>query len=132
MVHAGGRPPKYKKTGEGIEAFNTKVEEYFDECDKTNKPYTMSGLAYHLGMDRMSLFNYSKDEEFFYTIKMARNRIEKYIEENSLTGKCNVTASIFNLKNNFGWKDKQEIDNRVSGDMSMTIRYVKSDNKKEE
>ena len=28
----------------------------------------------------------------------------------SLIGKLNPTVSIFNLKNNFNWKDKQEIE----------------------
>lgn len=70
----------------------------------------MSGLALALDMDRKTLFNYSKDEQFFPTIKKAKAKVEEQLEENALMGKYNPTFAIFNLKNNFDWKDKQEVD----------------------
>lgn len=97
------RPKKY----EDIELFNKKVEDYFNYCDENNKPYTMSGLAYYLDMDRKSLLNYSKDEKFFPTIKKARQRVEMMLEE-QLYRLGNNSGIIFNLKNNFGWIDKIE------------------------
>lgn len=97
------RPKKY----EDIELFNKKVEDYFNYCDENNKPYTMSGLAYFLDMDRKSLLNYSKDEKFFPTIKKARQRVEMMLEE-QLYRLGNNSGVIFNLKNNFGWIDKIE------------------------
>ena len=56
--HPGGRPPKY----ETVEELEKIIYEYFDECKKEKRPYTMSGLAYALGVDRRTLLNYSKDE----------------------------------------------------------------------
>ena len=50
----------------------------------------------------------SKDEQFFPTIKKAREKVEQQLEENALMGKANATFTIFNLKNNYGWVDKQE------------------------
>ena len=89
------------------------IKKYFAECDKKDKPYTMSGLAYALDMDRRSLLNYSKDDKFFPTIKKARDKVEQQLEENALYGKGNPTFTIFNLKNNFGWRDSVEVtDNR--------------------
>ena len=89
------------------------IDAYFNMCDEKDKPYTMSGLANALNMSRQSLINYSKDNEFFDTIKKARSRVEQQLEENGLIGKANATFTIFNLKNNYGWKDSVEVnDNR--------------------
>ena len=95
-----------------VEQMQKIIEEYFNMCDEKEKPYTMSGLAYALDMDRRSLLNYSKDEKFFPTIKRARERVEQQLEENALTGKANATFTIFNLKNNYGWQDKTEMEIR--------------------
>lgn len=73
-------------------------------------PYTISGLAVWLDCDRKTLLNYEEKEKFFPTIKRAKTRIEASIEQGALMGIYNPTFSIFNMKNNFGWKDKQEVD----------------------
>lgn len=86
------------------------IEEYFDHCDDEDKPYTMSGLAYWLGIDRRTLINYGERDSFFALIKGAKDRVQAQLEENALNGKGNATFTIFNLKNNYGWKDKQEIE----------------------
>ena len=97
-----------------VEKMEEDIEKYFNECDEKEKPYTMSGLAYALDMDRKSLLNYSKDEQFFPTIKRAKEKVEQQLEENALSGKANATFTIFNLKNNYGWVDKQEVENSSS------------------
>lgn len=117
-----GRPKKYTDA----EILQQKINAYFDLCDKLEKPYTMSGLALALDMDRKTLLNYSKEEEFFPTIKKAKNRIEEQLEENSLMGKYNPTFAIFNLKNNFDWKDKQQIDT-TSTNRVMIVNDLPSD-----
>ena len=101
--HAGGSPPKYK-TKEEIEE---KIDNYFKECQLNNKPYTITGLGLALDMSRQDLINYSKKDEFFDTIKRAKMRVENYLEER-LINDSSATGIIFNLKNNYGWKDKQE------------------------
>jgi len=78
----------------------------------TNHHPTISGLAAHLELDRHSLLNYEKKkgyEEFFTIIKKARGVIEAYVE-GSLFSKDSCTGAIFNLKNNFNWVDKKEVD----------------------
>lgn len=90
-----------------------KIDEYFDKCDNDKRPYTMSGLALSLGIDRRTLLNYSKNEEFFPLIKEARQRVEAQLEE-CLYRLGNNSGVIFNLKNNFEWKDRQEIDTNRS------------------
>lgn len=99
-----GRPKLY----ENVEDMQKDIDKYFKDCDKKGKPYTMSGLANALEMSRQSLINYSNDDNFFDTIKKARFKVEQQLEENALIGTSNATFTIFNLKNNFGWVDKQE------------------------
>lgn len=103
------------------------IDKYFALCDEKNKPYTMSGLANALNMDRRSLLNYSKDDEFFLTIKKARAEIEQQLEENALLGKANSTFTIFNLKNNYGWKDAIEVkDNNELSKLDELLGEIKN------
>jgi len=107
------RPKKF----DSVEKLEKAIEQYFAETEIREKPYTMSGLAYYLDMDRQTLLNYSKEEQFFGTIKKARDRVELWWEEN-LQGNS-VTGTIFNLKNNFGWKDKTEQESTVVNTMTI-------------
>lgn len=113
----GGRPLKFQSADE----LQEKIDEYFDYCDNRIQqvyspkqervievinpaPYTMSGLASFLGVDRDTILNYGKKEEFFGTIKAARERVHADVETRLM--EKNATGAIFNLKNNFGWEDK--------------------------
>lgn len=110
-----GRPLKY----ETPEALQKAVDAYFDNL-KEGQPPTVSGLALALDVDTSTLRNYEGREEFFATIKKAKQRIEEALESGLWGG--SVTGLIFNLKNNFGWKDKQEVDHQ-SSDGSMTPQW---------
>lgn len=99
----GGRPRKFKCAQE-VEDY---VEKYFTYCAQYDKPLTMSGLAVALGIDRTTLINYGKKDEYFDTVKKFRNIVEAYAEER-LFGKSQVAGTIFALKNNHGWVDKTE------------------------
>lgn len=124
--HPGGRPLLYKT----VKELEAKIEEYFAWCDNRTKsvfvkdlgdnievsdpaPYTMSGLAYALDMDRKSLLNYSKRDKFFLTIKKARQRVEQDVETRMNDKNTFTPGLIFNAKNNFGWVDKTEQDVKV-------------------
>lgn len=99
-----GRPRAFNS----VEELESKINDYFEYCNKENKPYTMSGLAYYLDVDRKTIVNYTKDEDYFPTIKKARDRVQMQLEENALMNISNSTFTIFNLKNNFDWKDRIE------------------------
>ena len=102
-----GRPRAFKS----VEEVEEKINAYFNYCEEKEKPYTMSGLAYYLEVSRQTLVNYSNKDEYFDTIKKARDRVQMQLEENALSNKANPTFTIFNLKNNFDWKDKVEVKN---------------------
>lgn len=103
---AVGRPRIFR-TQEELEQ---KIMEYWQRCEQHNKTYTLSGLALWIGIDRKTLYNYSEKDEFFPTIKKAKDIVEASMEERALTGESNVTFSIFALKNNFGWEDKKQVE----------------------
>jgi len=134
--HPGGRPLKFKS----IKELQKKCDEYFKSCyetytvrvktgrKKTKKggykniykeekrtkllrPLTITGLALALDTNRQTLINYEEKEEFFDTIKKAKLICENFAEEYLYTGK-NVTGAIFNLKNNYDWKEKSEIEHK--------------------
>lgn len=100
-----GRPIKFKSK----EDIEKKIQRYFDDCEKKHKPLTITGLAVSLDTNRETLLDYQDKEEFSDTIKRAKEIIHNWTEEYLFTGK-NQTGAIFNLKNNYGWKDKTEQD----------------------
>lgn len=83
------------------------IDAYFAKCDEDSRPYTMSGLALALGLDRKTLVNYSERDLFSTQIKNAKAKVEEQLEE-SLYRLGNNSGIIFNLKNNYGWADKTE------------------------
>jgi len=99
-----GRPKKYNP--EEPEIFQEAIDTYFIP---DNYPWTISGLCIHLGIVKDTWYNYSKLKEFSDSCKAAQIKIENYAE-NKLFTQPNVTGIIFNLKNNFNWVDKQEIN----------------------
>lgn len=106
------------------------IDNYFLKCDENQKPYTMTGLALSLGIDRRTLARYGDRDLFAPLIKNARNKVEEMLEE-SLYRLGNNSGVIFNLKNNYGWKDtteeKQEIRNGVLDDLMEALNNAKKD-----
>jgi len=113
-----GQPPYFDTPEQLQEA----IDAYFDSLIGVEKNPTITGLCYALGFaSRQSFYDYEKREEFSYTIKRARLRIEQFYEE-ALMGNRG-TGAIFALKN-FGWTDRQEIDHTSKGE-SLTGFTVK-------
>ena len=96
-----GRPLKFKN----VEELDAKINEYFETTPEDE--ITITGLALALDCDRKTLINYQNKDEYFHTIKRAKtiveNAYEKSLRKNGRTG------DIFALKN-FGWQDKQEVE----------------------
>jgi hypothetical protein len=129
-----GRPPKYNNCLDLAWA----IEDYFEQCDdgkivvcrdKQGReyteqrpiPYTVGGLALHLGMYGQSWQEElgSASSEFSDCLKYARHRIESQRETGLLDGSSNVIGSIFWLKARAGWRDTPEV--KDSGGINVVI-----------
>ena len=119
MARGRGRPRKYKSAKE----MQDRIDRYFAECDEQDRPYTITGLALALDMDRQRLLNYSADDEFYDTIKKAKAKCERYAEERLFQG-GNAAGVIFNLKNNYGWRDKTEQEVNVNVSLADALREL--------
>ncbi len=154
----GGRPLKFKT----VKELQEKIDSYFVDCDPhwiqeitwdyprlNNKkqfdaemteqtkmvktpqiPYTITGLALALGTTRDLLLDYAEKDEFSDTIKSAKAKCHNFAEKRLF--EANATGPIFNLKNNYGWKDKTEVDQDItSGGNAIQPLLVKFIDKEE-
>jgi hypothetical protein len=133
--------PPFKFTD--VAALDIAIQAYFDSCDPhvqrkvietginqkgettwgeravmtQQRPYTMTGLARALGVDRTTLINYQSPEhysdeipvevrqEIINSLRLARARCEEYAEAQLFEGNSN--GAKFNLTNNYKqWADK--------------------------
>lgn len=109
---AVGNSGKAKKW-DSAESLQADIEKYYAQCKKEETPLTIEGLAETLDCDRHTLLNYEKAkgyEEFFATIKKAKNKVARNKVERGLKGEANATMTIFDLKNNHGYKDQTQTD----------------------
>jgi hypothetical protein len=117
MAALRGKPlafPTVESLQEAVDAYFAPGGDAWDGAgDEVKFLPTMSGLALALDVDRKTVLNYSNKDDYFPTIRKARAIIENNLEKN-LYGNS-VTGLIFNLKNNFGWNDKQELDHTSNG-----------------
>lgn len=77
------------------------------------EPPTVTGLCRHLGIDRRTWSNYADEEQYpemREAVQYARDRMEEYLERELLTREKQVRGIIFNLQNNYGWRERQEVE----------------------
>lgn len=112
-----------KPTGEK-DKMGHEIYEYVEVVNKLGKhvviteylvPPSVGDLAEFLGIHRSTWDNYcdhEKHPEFFDTTTRAMGRIHAYLERESLTrqGK-DLKGVLFNLENNFGYKERLEMTN---------------------
>lgn len=96
-----GRPLKFKTPAE----LEKRAELYFAVTPPAIQ--TITGVALHLDTSRETLINYENRDEFFYTVKKIKDRIE-YAYELSLRQRGSA-GDIFGLKN-FGWTDMRQVE----------------------
>ncbi|EOH0421995.1 terminase small subunit [Campylobacter coli] len=95
----------------------SKIESYFNErvvLKETKEsvifaPKTKVGLAVHLGITMQTLNEWEKDKDFGEIVANAKQRCEMDILNHSLIGTYTPSVSMFLLKNQHGYVDKQEV-----------------------
>ena len=114
------RPIKYT-----VDDLKYSINKYFAECDMNEDPYTVTGLALFLGINKSTFNSWENAErefkdmdsneiaEFCNSIKLAKLKIENYAEKCLFTAK-NPAGVIFNLKNNWNWVDKHEVTSNTN------------------
>lgn len=89
-------------------------ERYLEQVEQSKKAATMAGLALALGFrSRQALLNYKSAEgyeQFHDVVNYLKLKMEEQLEDRLLDpNNKNVAGTIFNMKNNYGYADKQEI-----------------------
>lgn len=121
VLHNKSRIKLYKLYSTSEQLQNT-INEYFNNKDKQKKPYTLTGLYLALGLDNETFNNYirmfdnlkneneKKEYEYFAIIKNAKEKILESHETQLLAGTGSTVGTIFYMKNNYNYKDKNETD----------------------
>ena len=96
------------------DAVKERIRQYFEICAEEDMKPSVSGLAVALGTDRKYLWDIrtgreGKSPEVRETLNNAVALLELQLVDYMQNGKLNPVSSIFLLKNNFGYSDKQEI-----------------------
>ena len=120
-----GRPNKFNDP----KKLQKIIDEWFENCKETGEYPTVAGLAVLLNTSRKVLYEYqnfcdnddklknldeSVKREISNIIKRAKAKIESsYVQQ--LFRATNPAGVIFILKNDYGYKDKQEVEqtNRI-------------------
>lgn len=137
LGNKGGRPKKYNT----VDEMQVLIDEYFESCfadvplrtkdgdvigfeRQQTRPYTITGLCLALDMSRDALLEYQGNKEFADTISRAKLKIHNYAEEQLFQSK-NPAGVMFNLKNNYGWKDKTETEVTVNTGIADRLQRAK-------
>ena len=88
-----------------LEEFEILVDGYFADCEKKKKRPNHIGLANHLGVLRRTLNDYSRKEGYSEVLEMAKQLIEEQRVDMLFDGKAHTAGVIFDLVNNYGWKN---------------------------
>lgn len=114
-------PIKFKSP----EELQEKINGYFAMCDELNKPYTITGMALYLDTTRVTLLDYKGKPKFKSIVSKAKLKCENYAEEQLYTNKHTI-GIIFNLKNNYGWQDKTELEHSGANgsELKVNIKVV--------
>lgn len=112
------------------------IEEYFSLCNLCNesskddstkkhkilKPYSLSGLLFHLGITKYEFEKLKCKNKYKKLFESALLRIEAFTEENALTGELSASAASNSLKYHFGWgKETKDLQPALPGTLKIVL-----------
>lgn len=120
MTRKVGRPTKYKPE------YCKKIVEIMSQGA------SLCEVAAELNVEQDTLNNWTKEHKEFFGakkrgIELSKSWWEKHGRIQLENPKFNATLWYMNMKNRFGWRDKQEINANVSGDVTFRIEYPKDE-----
>jgi hypothetical protein len=95
------------------------IDSYFEDQIAQGRPFTLTGLALALDVDRRTLYNYSQKDKFFPAISRGRQMCEQYAAEHLFTGR-NTRGAEFTLNVNHGWTPESKVNQ--SGEVAFVVR----------
>ena len=102
----------YYKPEEGI----NRITEYLEICIKNNMKPTVEGLSTAFGVNRKTIYKWANNIDsdslpvnFRTVIQKVYQVLNSNFTDLSINGKINPVISIFLMKNNFGYKDQNEV-----------------------
>ena len=116
-----GRPKSFNN----VKELNDKIESYLMYQEEKELPITMLSFYVYCDICKDTGSLYVKGEyddennSFSDALKKLRAKCEAYAES-QLYSNRNTAGIIFSLKNNYNWRDKQEIDMKIE-DLTVTI-----------
>ena len=116
-----GRPLKY----ESPEALQAALNNYFDTAEANGKPFKITDMCIYIGFTKDMLKDYENREEFSYSVKMAKLRVESQYEDRLI--ERGNSGDILGIKN-FGWTDRIETVNKTSMEITGSVEsFLQSD-----
>lgn len=120
MNGKGPRNGRRQSVFESKEDCIKKLADYFGEfLTESGEIADIESLADYLGITRETLIRLRDSAEYGDEIKKAYNRIAKIKKQLAFAGKLPATVLSFDMRNNHGYKDKQE----QSGDEAGTVIF---------
>lgn len=104
--------------------FNIEKDENGKEIIENIKPLSLLSFSNFIGINRDTLWDYSKLPEYSDTIKKIKEYIEAWIAD-QLYVNPRTAGLIFILKNGYDWKDKIETENiNTNLNTTLNIEFV--------
>ena len=129
-------PAEVKKTTKPIiyteEFVREEVIKILEEA-RENKELTVIGEIFENKAYSSQRFSewaekFKNNDEISESIKKIKNVFENRVNIGGLKGKLNPTMSIFNLKNNYGWRDKTEVDQNIRMPKPLLDNVIQNNN----
>ena len=116
-----GRPLKFK-TPEELEE---KITKFFVHCKESGDIPTILGLALWLDVDRQSLLDYSKKDQFSGIVKKAKEFCVHSVEQRGMKNQTNPAFVMYWLGNNTqGWKNERYENRSVHHSGTVNVNLI--------
>lgn len=114
-----------KPSTDDAKSIERACEEYMSLCETDGVAPTIAGLARALGVNRDTLMKWLRGEISIRTadVIMEYFSLIEIFDETALKGnKTNAVAGLFNMKNNYGYKD--EVEHKIVDERKPTMKEI--------